>query len=180
MAYSFRDYPQSPNSRSKGPARSKEEPSKLPDGYLPLPSPDPKNPFGDPPKIQPPQEPLRIWNDPPVPAAPYIPPLWPVHPLPAPGTDPFPDPSKTRLPPLSPPQEPLPRDLNPSDFPGRGRNEPGGLPGMLLRVLMQQNQVQPDAESASTPDDAQVYAAPPQQFLAAPQRPVRILSRRVY
>src|SRR5882672_6934878 len=135
MAYSFRDYPQSPNSRSKGPARP--QPSKLPEPYQIFPSPDPHNPFGNLPKIQPPQKPLDIWNDPPIPAPDlrHILPTWPVPGPPPPGTNPFPDPSRIRLPPISPPQELPPHDLDPSNFPGQRGNEPGGLLGRLLALL---------------------------------------------
>jgi hypothetical protein len=83
-----------------------------------------------------------------------------------------------RLPPVPPPQKP-PYDLDPSNFPGQGGNEPGGLLGMLLRSMMQQNQIQPDAQTASIPDDPRVYAASQQEFPATPQKPVRILSRRL-
>jgi hypothetical protein len=223
MAYSFRDYPESPNSRSKGPARPKDEPSWLPKSYRPLPSPDPKNPFGDLPTIQPALPPLNIWNDPPSPAAPYIPPAWPVVPSPSPGTtNPFGDPSKTRLPPIGPPQLPPPYDLGPSNFPGQGGNEPGG--GLLGRLaMMQQDQVRSGADSVSTSNGAaennsgscgsrqgllgrllalqdeqarnagdafggydphgtrgdRTYATPPREFQAAPQKTVRLVSRRV-
>jgi hypothetical protein len=112
---------------------------------LPQPA-DPANPFGPVPNIQPPQSPFRIWRDPPI-LAPN-PPTWPVPTLPSPPTtDPFPDPSIIRLPPISPSREPAPHDLNPSDFPGQGRNEPdGGLLG-ILRAVTRQGRVQPGANS---------------------------------
>jgi len=88
------------------------------------------------------------------------------------------DPSKMRLPPIPPPQEPPPYDLDPSNFPGQGGNEPvGGLLGMLLRGMMQQGQFQSGADSVPTPGSA-VDAAPPREFPTTQQKPVRILSRR--
>jgi hypothetical protein len=185
MAYSFRDYfPQSPNSRSKGPATPRDEPSNFPKSYQLFPSPNFNNPFGDLPKIQTPQKPLNIWNDPPTPPALDLERLRPMlRPVPPPTptgtTNPFSDPSKTRLPPIPPPQEPPPYDLGPSNFPGQGGNELGGLLGMLLRAMMQQNKILPDAESASSPDNPQVEATSPQEFATAPQKPVRILSRQI-
>jgi hypothetical protein len=199
MAYSFRDdFPESPNLRSKGPALPKDKPSRLPEIPKLFPSPDPNNPFGDVPRLQPPQEPFRIWKERPIPAAPYIPPMWwPVPALPSPGTDPFPDPSKMRLPPIPQPQEPPPYDLDPSNFPGQGGTEPvGGLLSMLLRGMIREGQVQSGTDSTS-------YGAPEYRSerynsqlsglldrlgalhdvqsgsADAPQKPVRILSRRV-
>jgi hypothetical protein len=152
MASSFRDnLPQSPTSRLRAPAIPKEGLDKFPKSYQLFPSPDPKNPFGNLPKIQPPQPPFRIWEDPPIPAVPDILPKWPVPPSPSPGTpDPFPDPSKMRLPPIPLPQQP-PYDLHPSNFPGQGGNEP---PGGLLGMLQAMGGIQPGINFASIPNEA--------------------------
>jgi hypothetical protein len=99
--------------------------------------------------------------------APTAEPPWPPPPLPPPGPNPFPDPVFP-LPPSPPPQRPSPYPPGPSDFPGRSQNEPGGLLGLLLAV-MRQGQVQPGAESASAPDDAQMYTAPPRDGERNPQ-----------
>jgi len=60
------------------------------------------------------------------------------------------------LPPIPPPQEPPPYDLDPSNFPGQGGNEPGGLLG-VLQALMRQNQNQPAAESDSAANSVPKY-----------------------
>ncbi len=128
-----------------------------------------------------------------------------------------------RLPRMPPPQQPPPYDLDPSNFPGQGGNEPaGGLLGML-QAMMQQGQIRPSAESTSTsngtpefnsdnygspqgllgrllalhderarnavdlyrndgaggPRAAQTYEIPTQELPTPPQKPVRILSRRI-
>jgi hypothetical protein len=103
------------------------------------------------------------------------------------------------------------------------RSGGGGLLGMLLRAMIRQGQVQPGADSASTPTGApefnsdsygspqgllgrllalhneqagnavdlyrnagaggarvaRTYVTPPQEFTTTPQKPVRILSRRI-
>ena len=97
--------------------------------------------------------------------APTTAPPWPPLPLPPPGPNSFPDPIFP-LPP--PPQRPSPYHPDPSHFPGQSRNEPGGLLGLLLAAI-RQGQVQPGAESVSAPDDAQMYAAPPQDGERNPQ-----------
>lgn len=181
MAKPFRDYfLQSPNSRSATP---EEEPPKLPDAFRIFPTPDPTKPFGNLPKIQPPPSPINIWNRPPIPAASPTLPTWPVPTLPSPPTtDPFPDPSIPQLPPMPIPRQPSPYDLDPSNFPGRGGNEPGGLLGRLLALQDEQARNADDAYGSYDPDRSRVappYATAPQEIPAAPQKPVRILSRRV-
>lgn len=165
MANSFKDnFFQSPNLRSKHRATPVLPPGLL--DRLPglFPSPDPTNPFGDPPKI--PSSPGPNSPTLPAPARPIL--TFPSPPRP--GPSPFPEPQVPPVPRLPPmlPQQPPPYKLPPFDYPGQGENEPGGLLGLLLAV-MRQGQVQPGAESVSAPDDAQMYAAPPQDGERNPQ-----------
>jgi hypothetical protein len=181
MTYSFRDYfPQSPDSQLRSPP-PKDEPPKFPEGFRIFPSPDPNNPFGDPPKIQSPQKPLRIWDDPPIPA-PYIPPMWPAPLLPSPATpDVFPDLSIIRLPRLPLPPQAPPYDLDPSNFPGQGEKEPGGLLGRLLALHAELARNAVDPYGSYSPRETRgprTMPAPPQEFQTTPQKPVRILSRQ--
>ena len=176
MTFSFKDNLQSPNPRSKGRVFPKEEPWKLPEGYRPLQSPDPEDPFGPPPKIQTPLGPFRIWDDPPI-LAPKLP-IWPIPTLPSPpDANPFPDPSQPRLPPIFPPQDLPPYDLNPSNFPGQGGNQPGGLLGRLL--ALQQTSAAYGSDSPDHLPADTMYATPPEELPDEAKKPIRVLARRI-
>lgn len=93
---------------------------------------------------------------------------------------PFDDPPRPTLE-LDPPERNPYNDLDYSPFivtDNPSARTGDGLLGMLLRAMMQQNQIQPDAESSFALDAAEVYAALPREFATAPQKPVRILARR--
>jgi hypothetical protein len=173
VAYSFRDYlPGSSNSQLLDTTIPYfRKPPTPPSARLPLwiSPPESPNTFGNPPQNQPRQQLpdyLHIW-DPPIPAAPSsrdIPgalPSW-ISPLLSPPENPFP-------PPEHPPHDVDPPMGNPRNFPDRkfvvtenisqhATDEPGGgLPGMLLRALMQQGQVQLGTDSVSDLDGAPEY-----------------------
>jgi hypothetical protein len=193
MAYSFKDYFQTPDSQSRQPA---EAPSALPDALKFFPPPKSRNPFGPPPKIQPQQQWFHIWDPLPTAPAPEITPAHTYPILPPATPNPFPDPSIPALPPI-PASQPFPApDPDPSDFPGKGENEPGGLLGMLRAMMLQARSLQ-DSDSAPAPIITSQYgpedSAIPQGDLLARIRelqqsqfqpddngsPIRYLGRRV-
>jgi len=146
MARSRTDDLYSPDWPLREPVKPEGPPAGIPKELRPYPSSrGPKNPFPEP-KIEPPQKPINIWRGFQAPAFPDLRPEWLVPAIPPPATSPFPDPSTPRLPPI--PSEKIERrDLNPLDFPGQGRNEPGDAYGTVLRNMMPRGQVQSPADS---------------------------------
>jgi hypothetical protein len=200
MAFSFRDYLfQQPSLQFWDPNIPKDvgigqaAPSALMFPTVPriLPSPPGDNPFGPLPKVNPPQKTPRS-----TPGGNILPPP-PTWPLPSPsgGETPFPDPPSVYPPKMRPPRDVDPPARNPFNYPdeefvvtenrsGRAGNEPvGGLFG-LMRTVMQQGQIQPGAgpNESGDPDAgraAQIHFARPPQFPISPEKPIRILSRRL-
>jgi hypothetical protein len=142
MTYYMRDgLPQPPTSRSKPPVAPREEPPPSSPFIKVRPPADPANPFGPVPRLPS--------------VRPTIPPTLPAPAIPiGPSLDP----------PVAPPQAPPPYPVDPSIFPGQARNEPGGLPGLMLAIIRQQQARSAAANSASAgnsaPDQSNYGTAP--------------------